>query len=519
MGAGVLTFAFACLLNRAVAANYLHVSASFTTQVSQLGILTGGVLLLIGLLYLTRPDRVVRRLGDWLGQARRARWLIVMSVLAYVLIFGWMVVQRHVRFNSAGYDLGIQDQVVWSTSRGYLYHTSVEVENYLGDHFQPLMAVLSPLYWLVPSVYWLLAFQTTVLALGAIPLFHLARRRFESTVAGLVFASVYLLYPAVGYINRFDFHWEATVIPLLLAAATLVDEARLGWASLCLALALFGKEEIGLTVAAFGLVTALRGRLKFGVIWGVVGMVFSVVALFVLIPLFRTVPSDTLNRYAWLGSNPVEMLTTLLTRPRLLLQKGVLSDGLFLGFQLFAPVAFLSLLGPEYMVVALPSIGYNLLSSFPPQHTAHYQYVAPTVPFVLIGAIEGMARLQRWLARRVRVPYVGWGIWMGLLIFAARAAVVDSPLVDAGIVPPAWTRLTNEAAVRAALTRVPPQASVFTTNHYAPHLSQRYVLHVFAYPGDVERLGAVDVAFFNLRDHRSVISSLSCDGGLAAWKG
>ena len=432
-------------------------------------------------------------------------------MLAYVLIFGWMVTQRHARFNSSGYDLGIQAQVVWNTSRGYLYHSSVEVDNYLGDHFQPLMILLAPLCWFLPSTYGLLAFQTIVLALGAIPLFRLAQRQLGSPWAGLAFALVYLLYPAVGYINRFDFHWEHTVIPLFLAAADAVDTGQLGWASLFLALAMLGKEEIGLTVAAFGLLLALHGRWKFGVVWSIAGVGFSLVVLFVLMPLFREAPSDTLDRYKWLDSMPVEMLETLITHPHVLLQVGLPLRVLSLGLQLLIPLAFLPLMGLWTLVVTLPSLGYNLLSSFSPQHTIYGQYMAPTVPFMLIAAVQGMGKLQRALSKRVQTPYVGWGIWAGLLLCTIHAAAVISPLRDIGLVPPAWPHLHNETAVRAGLAHVPPDVSVFTTNHYAPHLSQRYTLYVFVYPNDVGRLSDADVAFFNVQDHRSVVSRLGCE--------
>lgn len=441
----------------------------------------------------------------------RARWMLALLMLGYILAYGWLVVQRHAHFNSAGYDLGLQDQVVWNTSRGDLYHTSLETENYLGDHFQPLMALLSPLYWLAPGVYWLLGFQTLALALGAVPVFRLARRRCGSSAAGLVFALAYLMYPAVGYVNRFDFHWEATVIPLLLAAADWMEEGRLGWASACLALALLCKEEIGLTVAAFGLVAALRGRPKFGAVWGVTGAAFSLLALFVLIPAFRAAPSDTLARYAWLGGAPVEMVKTLITHPQALWEQGRLGMALSLGVQLLAPAAFLPLLGPEWLIAALPSLAYNLLSAFPPQHTIYYQYIAPTVPWMFVGAIEGAARLQRWFVGRARTPYVRRALLAALALCAVRASMVDSPLADLGRVPPAWARLPNEADVREALTCVPPDAALFTTNPYAPHLSHRRTLIVFVYPNDATRLGEADAAFFNLLDRRSVAFELGCE--------
>ena len=65
--------------------------------------------------------------------------------------------------------------------------------------------------------------------------------------------------------------------------------------SLWLALALFGKEEIGLTVAMVGLAGALIfKRVRFGLTWIGIGLAYSLAALFIVIPLFRGEPSDTL---------------------------------------------------------------------------------------------------------------------------------------------------------------------------------------------------------------------------------
>lgn len=460
---------------------------------------------------LSGAERVLERICDSLGKRCWAKLALTTLVLAYVVGFGWMVFQRHYHFNSAGFDLGLQEQVVWSTSRGRPFQISFETGNYLGDHFQPLMALLSPLYWLRPSVYWMLAFQTVVLALGAIPVFRLSRRHLGSHLAGLVFAAVYLIYPAVGYINRFDFHWESTIVPLLLSAADFVDAGRLRWASVFLALTLLGKEEIGLTVAAFGVVVALRGRRRFGALWAISGVLFSLIALFVLIPAFRAGASDTLGRYAWLGSTPGEMVATLVTKPAVLVERQVPSRALSLGFQLLAPVAFLLLLSAGELFILLPSLGYNLLSSFSPQHTIYYQYVAPTVPFVLVGAIRGMGTLQRLLRSANAPRYITWMPWGGLVVVALVAGFRWSPLRDTGRVPPAWSRLPNEGAVRTALAQVPAEAAVFTTNPYAPHLSQRDILRVFVYHEDLQCLSEVDAVFLNVRDQRSLGSELSCD--------
>jgi len=74
------------------------------------------------------------------------RHVLVMAMLFYALVFFYFTAQRHAHFNSNGFDLGIQDQVVWNTAHGRWYQSSLEVTNYLGDHFKPLVALLAPFY-------------------------------------------------------------------------------------------------------------------------------------------------------------------------------------------------------------------------------------------------------------------------------------------------------------------------------------------------------------------------------------
>lgn len=173
----------------------------------------------------------------------------------------------------------------------------------------------------VPSPYVLLAFQSFVLALGAWPLYVLALRKFDSPAIGLTIAFCALAYPPLGFLNRLDFHAEVIVVPLLIAAYERIDAHDLRKAGIFLGLALLGKENIGLSVAALALVIAVyHNHWRFGFLWCIGGVAYSLVALFLIIPAFRGAPSDTLARYQWLGSTPIEMLWTLLSSPLFVLQ-------------------------------------------------------------------------------------------------------------------------------------------------------------------------------------------------------
>jgi len=463
-----------------------------------------GLLLLCAAFFVAVVDPA--RHQRWSAALSLHRWaprLAALAVLLYVAVYFPFTAQRYWHFNAGVYDLGVQDQVVWNTAHGRWYASSIEVGNYMGDHFKPLVALLAPFYLIAPSVYWLLAFQTVVLALGAVPVYRLAQRRLGAPGFGLLFALLYLLYPSVGYVNRFDFHWEAAAIPLLLAAIDDTDAKRWRRASLWLALALLSKEDIGLTVAAFGLWLAWRRQaLRFGLAWAAAGIGFALFAMFVIIPAFRAAPSDSFVRYLWLGADPIEMLRNLLLRPDLVLPRLLGVDAVRFVVSFTAPLLFLPF-AHTIILVALPAAVYNLLSTEMAQRVAYFHYVAPIVPFVIAAALLASARIFAW-ARRVQAYWLVWTICTGLLIFTGwHSLVFNNPLADDGAVPPAWTRLPNEAAVRQALSLIPPEAAVLTTNYYGTHLAHRTDLYLMFAPADTTGLEPAELALFNTIDYRS----------------
>ena len=106
----------------------------------------------------------------------------------------------------------------------------------------------------------LLVVQAAVIALGAIPVFLLARKHLASPRAGLGFALAYLLYPATGWLTLNEFHPVALATPLLLFAFWYLDEDRLLPFAVFALAASACKEEIALVVAGFGIWYAVAHR-------------------------------------------------------------------------------------------------------------------------------------------------------------------------------------------------------------------------------------------------------------------
>jgi uncharacterized membrane protein len=139
-------------------------------------------------------------------------WLMIIT---YITFFNYLSFVNHDHFLTNAFDLGIFDYAAWNNLHGKFFsglligHSSL-----FAIHFQPILLPLGLVYLLWDNAKSLLFIQSLVLALGAVPLYWLARERTNPWV-GLVFVLVYLLFPALEGANLFEFH------PVTLAAGIL----------------------------------------------------------------------------------------------------------------------------------------------------------------------------------------------------------------------------------------------------------------------------------------------------------
>ncbi len=96
--------------------------------------------LLAGLLGLTLVRPVwFARLAKWELPRWAAGLVLVLLILVFVAGYSWLAISRHQNFNSTGYDLAINEQIVWNTLNGRFFASSLEVDNSFADHFRPFL--------------------------------------------------------------------------------------------------------------------------------------------------------------------------------------------------------------------------------------------------------------------------------------------------------------------------------------------------------------------------------------------
>ena len=245
--------------------------------------------------------------------------------------------------------------------------------------------------------------QATVVALGALPLFALARHRRLGDWLGLVFAVAFLLNPSIQAANWLEFHPVTLAPTFLMAAFYCLVAGRTRWFALFAVLAAGCKEEIGLLVFMLGLYAFFAvHRRRLGSITMVLALGWSLVAVLGIQGAFAG-GNIHWGRYAYLGDTTMAKLLSPFTRPALIIGQLQKADGLRYLFELLLPVGFTALLAPEVLLLSLPSLAINLLADFNPMHeVTTLIYAAPIVAFVMLAAVMGVARLRDWVMRAPR---------------------------------------------------------------------------------------------------------------------
>jgi uncharacterized membrane protein len=430
-----------------------------------------------------------------------ARKIVLILFILYAAAYSTLSIFRHTGFNSSSSDLANVDQALWNTSHGRIFEYSIPPgslgKNYLGSHLSFILFFFVPLYWIWENVIIILIAQSVLLGTGVFAIYRIARLELDDPRWGLLFSLLYVFYPPIGFINRFDFHPVAFAIPIFLFAWTFYCEGRLTATSICLGLALCCKESVGLTLFAVGLVMSIihPKQRRFWLIWSLISLAASLTAYFYIIPFFNKggLP-DSAPRYAWLGKTPGEMVKQFITHPwesfshQFGFGNGSTAREKIFGelrrvypLKMFLPFLLLPFLGWPILLATLPAFGYNLLSGNINQSSIYFQYNSPIIPFLFIGTILGFKRVLRWSRNGSRKWFPGLIGWFLVISTLFSFFYLDNPFTKVVNRPYfqvfALQTVPGIEEFYQAARLIPTEASVQTSYAFAPHLSHRQKLY------------------------------------------
>jgi uncharacterized membrane protein len=390
-------------------------------------------------------------------------------ITVWAAVFGRLVVLRHERFGSQSFDLGIFDQAAWLVSRGGDLFITVRGLDLLGHHANLGLFLLAPFYRVGAGPHFINLLQVASMALGAVPLFLLARERLGSPRLALVPAGAYLLHPALGFFAWEEFHPDVMAITPLLFAWWFARRQRWGAFAACVIYAVSWKEDVALAAVVLGVVLLLRGHRRAGLVTAASAAVWFLFVNRVLLP---GVSGEAFydHLFSDLGDSPWEIVTTLAFHPTRILRALGAPDARTYVWQMLGPFAFLPLLAPPAFGVGAPQFVLNVVSEAGFTRSISYHFSALPLAGMTLGMVEAVALLGR---RRVAIRRA----LVGVLAATSLAGAVlwgVSPIgrqYDEGFWPLAPN--ARQAAMEQAVGLPPGDAAVSATYEFVPHLAHR----------------------------------------------
>lgn len=439
------------------------------------------------------------------------RGALLLLIMGFTLMFTLLSFRYHDGMRTHKADLGQISQAVWNSGQGRFVEMTDNgfVATRMTDHVEPILALISPILWLWRDVRALLLLQVLAAAAGAWILYEFAILRFKRInqetnfpkLLALGFAAAFLLSPPLQEGLLTEFHAAPLAVPLVLWAFWAVESRR--WWQFVVALILVAsvKEEMALLAAGLGvwgcyqvISSKSMRRSKSKVLAGLMGLTvlalgWFYVATFVIVPanaplVYDSAESIYFQRYGALGSSPVDILTSFVTRPGLVWE--IATEPLRVRYLilLLYGFGFLSLFGIEVVLIALPLLFANLFSEFWPQYYGEFHYSAPLVPYFAVAAVVGSSRILWFLKNRsawLKVPFrphVMNGLFTLLAVMSLRLYTEEGRGYLGGRYEPVSVS-AHHRLLDHFVGAVPPDAALTATAAVHPHMALRRYIYQF----------------------------------------
>ncbi len=447
--------------------------------------------------------------------------MLAVMIGLYVLIMTGACIWKYQNFLYDGLDLAIYNNALWNTAHGNWFWSSIQGHNYWGDHFEPILILLLPIYYLWQSPILLLILQTLALGLAAWPLYKVVTQIYperaqhlrgeskdpvsqcisvdsgvyESTwdpspretqcgtqdkvgVLALSIALLWLINPLVHNINLYEFHAIA-LLPLLFFWLFYIYLKLKKQSSkrliLCFYVLMFlcltVREDVTFIILPFLILVgadALKNKNKF--LLRVTSYELLVTVLYLIIS-FQLIShfspsgfSPFAYYYGWLTKASVgQILAHLVTLTNL---------EMVLGF--LAPFFFLPALKPKWLILTVIPLAQIIFSAAGGGALVwQLHYGALFLPGLVLAFVYGFQMANQWTTR-----YFWDGKLLFLIIIIFNLALWPS-FGPGGI----KNKITGqEAAKRAMIQKIEPGAGVMTGFRLLPNLSSRgeiYALHYY----------------------------------------
>jgi uncharacterized membrane protein len=441
--------------------------------------------------------RVGARLGPPLARVRDVKWLpfaiVFTAFLAYTIYFSIITIQNHFRLQTMGWDLGIENNLVWNAAHFNkpLFKTSVlgnETTTHIGFHETYISYLIGIFYRLAPRPETLLVLQSALIGGAVLPFFAFARRHLGAWTACLLAVLINLYAPLHGS-NLYDFHYLPFAPIFLWWCLWALESRRNGMAVLAVILTLANREDMSALLMVVGLYLILTGeRPRAGLIVTLISAAYFIGIKLILMPHFLNGYPAYINQYEGLlpeGETGFGgILKTVIGNPAFTVTSLLEHDKVLYLLEIVAPLAFFPWRRPIGLLCSIPGFFFTLLAThYPPLLSISFQYTAYWTSFYFIAVVANLA----WL-RRVEEAGAGWArrsrrAWLvaitaGTIVTSYQLGIVLQHNTAWGGFAPFRIGVTDAERARHAdlyslIKLIPQEATVSASENIVSQISSR----------------------------------------------
>lgn len=383
---------------------------------------------------------------------------------SFFIIFSAISLNRYFSIQIFQYDFGIFSSIIYQLSQfklAQIEHISLGSIVFLGDHFQPSLALLSPLFWFVKDIRLLIVEQAFAIILTAFVIQRIAIKKGLSFFSSLAISIVFLLYAGIENPLVTDWHPEPTAGLFLALFIYFFLFGKNKLITPILAIIFLGFKESNAITLSFFLISSLlifpkRRNEIIAYLVGSIAWFFAAVKI--LIPHFSG------REYFYSPELPKSLLDVKLSLEKTekyeFVWKSLVSFGLL---PLLARFSLIPILG-EFFIRIFP------LRSFFQSFNLSMHYNVYLGIFLALASIEGLLFINDRFNLKNKAVIISIGLLLFALFFAKK--VTNSPVVLATN-PTFWRELKPREDIFNSLNRVPKERSVAAQNNLLPYLSLR----------------------------------------------
>lgn len=432
--------------------------------------------------------------------------LVIISIF-FALLYGLISLAPHYNFQTNAFDLGIFNQAIFQYSHLKIGPNTIrEVPSLFSDHFEPILLLIAPLYYIFKS-YTLLVVQILMTIFGAIGVFLLVKRETKNQFLSLISTIIFFLFFGLITALAFDYHNNTIATMLIPWIFLAILERKIFLFYISLAILLICKENMALIGIFIGL-SILFFEDKKVKKHGIITICVSIIYFLVTLKIISYLNGGQYDHWDYqnLGSSPAEAIKNIIIHP--LKTIWLLFDSekkIKMWTLLLASGGILAIFRWKYSLLLIPILAQKFFAQNEIFWGYTFHYAVELAPIVAIGLGIFINSFKEKLQKPIAIFFI-----IINLIILTQIHFYNGEKITRILNKEYYFTKNQIDSLERAISLIPEHSSISAQNTIVPHLADREI-YLFPTAKNVEYiiLNTNDKNIWPLNSHQDLTEKIN----------